>query len=116
MSEASARLPRERCGTAWQTEVEVTHGIGLHARPSVTFTRLAKSFPCSIEVAVDGSGDWLNGKSIVKILGARIRQGARLRIRAEGARAEEAIVALGELVRRNFDEDRRLARGDGRVG
>ncbi len=116
MSERLARLPRERSGTSWQTEVEVTHGIGLHARPSVTFTRLAKSFPCSVEVTVDGSGEWLNGKSIVKIMGARIRRGARLRIRAEGSRAEEAVVALGELVRRNFDEDRKLGRADGRAG
>ncbi|WP_428032422.1 HPr family phosphocarrier protein [Ancylobacter sp.] len=98
-----------------QTEVEVTHGVGLHARPSVAFTRLAKTFPCTIEVAVDGSGAWLNGKSIVKIIGARIRRGTRMRIRAEGARAEEAIAALSALVRRNFDEDRKAGRGDGRV-
>lgn len=98
-----------------QVEVEVTHGVGLHARPSVAFTRLAKSFPCTIEVAVDGSGDWLNGKSIVKIIGARIRRGTRLRIRAEGARAEEAVAALSELVRRDFDEDRRHGRADGRA-
>ncbi|MDQ0349189.1 HPr family phosphocarrier protein [Ancylobacter vacuolatus] len=97
-----------------QAEVEVTHGVGLHARPSVAFTRLAKSFPCTIEVAVDGSGDWLNGKSIVKIIGARIRRGTRMRIRAEGARAEEAVAALSGLVRRNFDEDRKPGRADGR--
>ncbi|WP_051660792.1 HPr family phosphocarrier protein [Bosea sp. 117] len=105
---------RETPGGRWQTEVEVTNGIGLHARPSVTFTRLARSFPCAIEVAVDGSDEWLNGKSIVKIMGARIRRGARLKIRAEGFRAEEAIAALGELVRRNFDEDRKYGRPDGR--
>lgn len=57
-----------------QTEVEVKHGVGLHARPSVTFTRLAKSFPCSIEIAVNGSDVWLNGKSIIKIMGAKIRK------------------------------------------
>ena len=98
-----------------QVEVEVTHGIGLHARPSVAFTRLAKSFPCTVEVAVDGSGEWLNGKSIVKIIGARIRRGTRLRIRAEGSRAEEAVAALSELVRRDFDEERRIGRTDGRA-
>ncbi|WP_371348558.1 HPr family phosphocarrier protein [Ancylobacter sp. IITR112] len=97
-----------------QAEVEVTHGVGLHARPSVAFTRLAKSFPCTVEVAVDGSADWLNGKSIVKIIGARIRRGTRLRIRAEGARAQEAVAALSELVRRDFDEDRKPGRADGR--
>ncbi|TCL65197.1 HPr family phosphocarrier protein [Rhizobium sp. BK251] len=93
-----------------QTEIEVTHGIGLHARPSVVFTRLAKTFPCTIEIEVNGSDVWLNGKSIIKIMGARIRRGSILRIRAEGFRAEEAIVALKELVERNFDEEKRHGR------
>ncbi len=60
----------------WQTEIEVVHGIGLHARPSVIFTRLAKSFPCTIEIEVNGSSVWLNGKSIVKVMGAKIRKGS----------------------------------------
>jgi phosphocarrier protein HPr len=93
-----------------QTEIEVKHGVGLHARPSVTFTRLAKSFPCSIEVAVNGSDIWLNGKSIIKIMGARIRKGSILRIRADGILAEEAIRALKELIERNFDEDKKHGR------
>ncbi|WP_431324488.1 HPr family phosphocarrier protein [Rhizobium sp. YTU87027] len=93
-----------------QTEVEVKHSVGLHARPSVTFTRLAKSFPCSIEVAVNGSDVWLNGKSIIKIMGARIRKGSVLRIRADGILAEEAIRAMKDLVERNFDEEKKHGR------
>lgn len=114
MSELTPLLGRPGTAHRGQAVVEVTHGIGLHARPSVAFTRLAKSFPCTIEVAVDGSNEWFNGKSIVKIIGARIRRGTRLRIRAEGSRAEEAVAALSELVRRNFDEDRKNGRPDGR--
>ena len=67
----------------WQTEIEVVHGIGLHARPSVIFTRLAKSFPCTIEIEVNGDDVWLNGKSIVKVMGAKIRKGSVLKIRAD---------------------------------
>jgi phosphocarrier protein len=93
-----------------QTEVEVKHGVGLHARPSVTFTRLAKSFPCSIEVAVNGSDVWLNGKSIIKIMGAKIRKGSILKIRADGILAEEAVRVLRELIERNFDEERKNGR------
>ncbi|PSH61536.1 HPr family phosphocarrier protein [Phyllobacterium sophorae] len=88
----------------WQTEIEVIHGIGLHARPSVIFTRLAKTFPCTIEIEVNGSSVWLNGKSIVKVMGAKIRKGSVLKIRADGIRAAEAIAALKELVEHNFDE------------
>ena len=90
-----------------ETEIEVKHGVGLHARPSVTFTRLAKSFPCLIEIEVDGNSVWLNGKSIVKIMGAKIRKGSTLKIRAEGIRADDAIKALRDLVERNFDEEKK---------
>ncbi len=90
--------------------VEVTHEIGLHARPSVAFTRLARSFPCTIGVEVNDGGVWLNGKSIVKIMGARIRKGFVLAIRAEGIGAEDAVEALCALVERNFDEEKSHAR------
>lgn len=86
-------------------EIEVTHDIGLHARPSVAFTRLARSFPCRIEIEVNGSGLRINGKSIVKVMGARIRRGFLLTIRAEGSGAQEAVQALRSLVERNFDEE-----------
>lgn len=91
-------------------EIEVTHDIGLHARPSVAFTRLARSFPCVVEIEVNGSGVWINGKSIVKVMGARIRRGSVLTIRAEGIGAEEAVKALRSLVERNFDEELSHAR------
>jgi len=100
----------EQIHASCQTEVEVKHAVGLHARPSVTFTRLAKSFPCSIEVAINGSDVWLNGKSIIKIMGARIRKGSLLKIRAEGILAEEAVRALKGLVERNFDEEKKHGR------
>ena len=85
--------------SSFQAEVEVTHDIGLHARPSVVFTRLAKSFPCVIELEVNG-----------KVMGARHRKGFLLAIRAEGVGAEEAIRALRGLVERNFDEEGSHAR------
>ena len=104
------RFSAGHSASSFQAEVEVTHDIGLHARPSVVFTRLAKSFPCVIELEVNGNGQWLNGKSNVKVMGARIRKGFVLAIRAEGVGAEEAIRALRGLVERNFDEEGSHAR------
>nr|WP_316651108.1 HPr family phosphocarrier protein [uncultured Gellertiella sp.] len=103
------RNAADRSGTLadaeqWQAEIEITHAPGLHARPSVTFTRLARSFACSVEIEV--SGEWLNGKSIVKIIGARIRKGSRLKIRATGPNGDAAVTALCQLIERDFDEDR----------
>lgn len=92
-------------------ELLITHGVGLHARPSVTFTRLARSFPCVIEIEVNRSGLWLNAKSIVKVMGARIRKGSTLRIRAHGLRADEAISVLEALFIDDFGEERSNVRG-----
>ncbi len=113
MMESRPRQEAPEAGDAHghcQTEIEVTHGFGLHARPSVTFTRLARSFPCSVEIEVNGSNVWLNGKSIVKMIGARIRRGTILKIRARGLRAAEAIRALKALVERDFDEEKKHGR------
>jgi phosphocarrier protein len=92
-------------------ELLITHGVGLHARPSVVFTRLAKSFPCTIEIEVNRSGLWLNAKSIVKVMGARIRKGSTLKIRAHGLRADEAIAVLEALFANDFAEERPHVRG-----
>lgn len=95
-------------GSAEKASVDfvVTHGVGIHARPAVVFTRLARSFPCVIEMEVDGSGLWLNAKSIVKVLAARVRKGSTLRVAAHGVRAAEAVRALKELVEDGFGEGR----------
>ena len=85
--------------------VDITHGDGLHARPAVIFTRLARSFACQIELDVDGLGDWFSAKSIVKVMGARIRKGSRLTIRGRGPGAAEAVAALARLVESDFGED-----------
>jgi phosphocarrier protein HPr len=98
-------------GSNASVELLITHGVGLHARPSVVFTRLAKTFPCTIEIEVNRSGLWLNAKSIVKVMGARIRKGSTLRIRAHGLRADEAIAMLEALFVNDFAEERPHVRG-----
>lgn len=113
MTEQCDDVPADATATDSHAAVEllITHGVGLHARPSVAFTRLAKSFPCIIEVEINRSGIWFNAKSIVKVMGARIRKGSTLRIRAFGAGAQDAINALEALFNDDFAEDRPHVRG-----
>ena len=40
--------------TAAEASIVITHQVGLHARPSVKLTKLAKSFQCEIRVRGDG--------------------------------------------------------------
>ena len=81
------------------------HPVGLHARPSVKLTKLAKSFGCRIEVAQQASGPWIDAKSIVRVMAMKAPRDTTLHFRAEGDGAAEAVNALSGLVARNFDED-----------
>ena len=85
-------------------QVEITHAVGLHARPSVKFTKLAKTFAADIEMALAADGPWIDAKSIVKVMAAKAPKGTMLYLRASGEGAENAVKALVELVGRDFDE------------
>lgn len=90
----------------WTSEgaVEITHDVGLHARPSVKFTKLAKRFSARIEIAADSEGPWIDAKSIVKVMGAKMPQGTILQLRATGTDAQPAVEALIDLVNQDFEE------------
>ena len=93
-----------------EATVLITHAVGLHARPSVKFTKLAKSFAAEVEVAVAANGPWFDAKSIVKVMAAKAPKGTVLHLRAEGEGATQAIDALVGLVERDFDEGAAHAR------
>jgi phosphocarrier protein len=84
--------------------VLLTHAVGLHARPSVKLTKLAKTFRSTIELSSGPSGPWIDAKSIVKVMGAKVPQGCELYFRAAGNDADDAVAALIGLVERDFDE------------
>jgi phosphocarrier protein len=87
-----------------ETQVTITHAVGLHARPSVKFTKLAKTFDARTEIAAAEAGPWIDAKSIVKVMAMKAPDGTVLHIRASGADADAAVTALRALVERNFDE------------
>lgn len=91
--------------TPIECAVRVTHDVGLHARPSVKLTKLAKSFNADIRLRTESdAAGWIDAKSIVKVMALRIGAGETLVIRAEGTDADAAITALAGLVQRDFDE------------
>lgn len=87
-----------------ETHVKITHAVGLHARPSVKFTKLAKTFDATTQIAPAESGPWIDAKSIVKVMAMKAPEGTVLHIRATGKDAGNAVAALRALVERNFDE------------
>jgi phosphocarrier protein HPr len=87
-----------------EARVLVTHDVGLHARPSVKLTKLAKRFGARIDLALDAEGPWIDAKSIVKVMATKAPKGSTLHFRAAGDDADRAIEALVGLVERDFDE------------
>jgi phosphocarrier protein HPr len=85
--------------------VLLTNAVGLHARPSVKLTQLAKSFAASIEFALSPEGPWTDAKSPVKVMRVKAPKGAVLHFRAEGEDAPVALAAMVDLVERRFDEE-----------
>jgi phosphocarrier protein HPr len=88
-----------------QGSAVITHEIGLHARPSVKLTKLAKTFESQIHLrGGEGAASWVDAKSIVRVMGLKLREGTTVHFRAAGPDAEAAIDALIGLVKRDFDE------------
>ena len=82
--------------------VEIENELGLHARAAALFVRQASGFPCRISVEKDGQK--VDGKSIMGVMILEAGKGSRIRITAEGNRAQAAITALEELVKNKFGE------------
>ena len=78
--------------------------VGLHARPSVKFTQLAKRFAATLEFALAADGPWIDAKSPVKVMRAKAPKGTVLHFRAEGEDAAAAVQAMVALVDGGFSE------------
>ena len=84
--------------------VLVTNPTGLHARPAVKLTKLAKSFAAELRVRPEGQADWVNAKSPNAVMKMKLRGGDTLCLEASGSDAEAAVAALVAFTQRNFDE------------
>ena len=81
--------------------VTVVNPQGLHARPADLFVKTANRFSASVEVTK--GNETVDGKSILSILTLAAEQGTELEIYATGDDAQEALVALSELVEKGFE-------------
>ncbi len=86
-----------------EKEITIVNRLGLHARPSAMFVRVASRFSCEIWVAKEG--EEINGKSIMGLMMLAAGQGSKLLIRCEGPDADRAMQELEELIAGKFNED-----------
>ena len=97
----NAPTPSQRAETI---SVPIPDPLGLHARPSVKVSKLAKTFQAQVELAKDEAGPWVDAKSVVKVMATKAPKGSILHFRASGEKAAEALAALVALIDRDFDE------------
>jgi len=89
--------------TVCEAEVEIKNADGLHMRPAMRFVDVANQFECDITVS-NGENN-VDGKSIMQMSMLAATFGTKLKIKAEGADAQQAIDALQKLVQEKmFDE------------
>ncbi len=77
---------------------------GLHARPAVKLTKLAKTFESAIEIRAHAGSGWTNAKSPNAVMKLKAAHGVPLHIRAAGEDARAAVDALVALVTRDFND------------
>jgi len=85
--------------------VRLVHAAGMHARPAVKLTKLAKKFQAHISIRASDAAEWINAKSIAKVMALRAARDSIIQIKASGEDAEGAVAALVDLVAADFPDN-----------
>ena len=83
---------------------EILNARGLHARAATKLVKTASAYPCEVLVS-SPDAEPVNAKSVMGVLLLCGAKGTVIEVVAEGDRADEAVAAIGELVRARFGED-----------
>lgn len=88
-------------GAIVERDFTVRAELGLHARPAGRLASAAGQFEAEVSLGrlSDGQAEeWVSGGSVLSILCLAAGKGTRLRVRAVGPQAAEAVEALGLLI------------------
>ena len=85
-----------------RSTVTISNKLGLHARASAKFTKLAGSFQC--EVHLSRNSRRINAKSIMGVMMLAAGLGSEVELEADGADEQAATTALLALVNDKFGE------------
>ena len=85
-----------------KTNTTISNKLGLHARASAKFTKLAGSFPC--EVWVTKGERRVNAKSIMGVMMLAAGLGSEIEIETQGEQEQAAMDALLALIQDKFGE------------
>jgi phosphocarrier protein len=84
------------------SQVVLMHEGGLHARPSIKVTKLAKRFRAKVWIGASPGGPWTDAKSIARVMAMKMPVNTVIHFAAEGDDADRAVNALVSLVEGDF--------------
>ncbi|MCG6975641.1 MAG: HPr family phosphocarrier protein [Acidiferrobacterales bacterium] len=84
-------------------DVVIANKLGLHARASAKFVKLASEFSSDITLAKNGQT--VNAKSIMGIMMLAAGKGTKLELCTDGSDEDAAIKAIVALIEDYFGED-----------
>lgn len=85
-----------------QTTINISNKLGLHARASAKFTKMAGSFPC--EVWMSKGERRVNAKSIMGVMMLAAGLGSTVVVETDGRDEQAAMNALVALIHDKFGE------------
>ncbi len=96
-------MPSVKGMKAESWEIKIKNPVGLHARPAAVLVNSAKRFNSEIELVCGNKK--ANAKSLTAVMGLDIKNGALVRLTADGFDATEAMKALIPLVETGLGEE-----------
>jgi phosphocarrier protein HPr len=86
-----------------EREFQILNSLGLHLRPARMLANLTNKFESDVFITKDS--EEVNGKSIMGIITLAAAKGAVLKVTAVGPDAQEAVLAVGRLIKNKFGEE-----------
>ena len=75
---------------------KLVNPMGMHMRPAQLFVKAVTPYPCSVTLVFNGRE--INGKSIMNLMAACIKQGVEIEIRCDGDQEADCLKTAVELV------------------
>ena len=85
-----------------KTIITISNKLGLHARASAKFTKLASGFKC--DVFLRRNDRRVNAKSIMGVMMLAAGQGTQIEVETDGPDEQSAMDALTALINDKFGE------------
>ncbi|MEW6264714.1 MAG: HPr family phosphocarrier protein [Thermodesulfobacteriota bacterium] len=84
-------------------ELTIVNKLGLHARAAAQLVQLSQTFQA--EILLEKAGQPVDAKSVLALLMLECPLGTRVKVRASGVDADEAVTAVARLIENKFGEE-----------